>query len=105
MEVAAQAIESALDAFMVVIVDGGDHLLQEGRGRRDLEASLECDQAIDDGPWCHALPDIDLGPEGHQSWVRIIGVTEAVDEVSSVSQRDKAFATMLVLQPYTRQRN
>lgn len=50
VEVAAEALECALNSFVAVIVDGSEEFLEEGGARRDVEAPLERDQPVDEGP-------------------------------------------------------
>ena len=80
VEVAAQPMQRALNAFVPLLVDGLCDFL-EGRRRRDVEPPVELDHAIDQGPWRVVGPCSDLIAERHEARVRGLCVSEASDEV------------------------
>jgi len=64
-------------------VDRGDDLLEEWGARRDVEAPLECHQAIDDEPGSRVLVGGDLFLGGDQRGLLIVGLTKPLDEVEA----------------------
>jgi len=54
VEVAAQAMESALNPFMAVVMDRSHDLIQHRRGRWNVEPAIVGDHAVRERPWRHA---------------------------------------------------
>jgi hypothetical protein len=74
-------MERAVDALMPVVVDRGKDLLQERRGRRDVEAALQGDHAISDGPWGGAGAHADFIVDSHQRRISGLGMAQALHEI------------------------
>jgi hypothetical protein len=96
VEVTSQVLQGALDAFMAVVLQQGVPI--GGGARRDVEAPLECHQAIDKGPRSHVLIGGYLCFYCNQRWVLVIGLPEAVDEVEMWSKdgKDHGFLCVVV---------
>ena len=83
VEVTAQPMQRVLDALVVILMDRGDDLRQQRRRRRNVEAGVVGDKAVDDGPRRQALARGDLLLKRDQGWVRGLGLAELVDEVEA----------------------
>ena len=57
-----------------------------GVARRDVEAPLECDQPVDEGPGSCVLGGTDLLLDGDQRGVLNISLSQALDEVKARSR-------------------
>ena len=85
VEVAAEALECALDSFVAVIVNGSEEFLEKGGARRDVEAPLERDQPVDEGLGSRMLGGTDLLLDGDQCGVLKMSLSQALDEVKTRS--------------------
>ena len=85
MEVAMEALECALDSFVVAIVNGSEEFLEKGGAKRDVEAPLERDQPVDEGPGSRALGGTDFLLDGDQRGVLKMSLSQALDEVKTRS--------------------
>ena len=74
MEISTDAVQRALDAFVAVLVDGGEEFLQQGGARWDVEAPLERDQAIDEGPRSATLVGGDCFLDDNQGGFQLMGL-------------------------------
>jgi hypothetical protein len=72
-----------LDAFVAVIVHGGDELVEEWRRRRNVEVVVECHKAIVERPGARSLACCELLLERRQSRGDGVGLAEAVNEVEA----------------------
>jgi len=96
VEVAAEPVQSAVDALVAVIMYRGHDLLQEGRGRRYVQAPLVGDHVVDHRPRSGARARANLVVDGHQGWIRGLGVAKACDEVEA-GRRDRQEAAVVVV--------
>jgi len=68
-------VERALDALMAVVVHRSEHLMEQGRRRRDVEAALERHHAVDERPQCRALAGGELVAKSDQRRIRVVSLT------------------------------
>lgn len=61
-----QPMESALYAFMTVVVHDSEELLQQGRVRADADAAAVGEEAVTYGPWRRPRACRDLIAECHE---------------------------------------
>ena len=47
-------MQRALDAFVAVVVNGGDQLVKKRRRRRNVEAAVVGHEVVDEGPGARA---------------------------------------------------
>ena len=85
VEVVVEALECALDSFVAVIMNGSEEFLEKGGARRDVEAPLERDQPVDEGPGSRALGGTDFLLDGDQRGVLKMSLSQALDEVKTRS--------------------
>jgi len=86
VEIAVE-VERALNALVAVIVHGGEHLVEQGRRRRNVEAVVERDEAVNERPGACSRAHRQLVLECHQRRVHGCGLLEAVD-VDEAGTRD-----------------
>ena len=84
VEVAAQPMESALDAFMPVLVHRHHDLLNKQRGWRNVEPSVVLHHVVGEGPGC-AVDTAGDPSERDEGQVCVLGVVKARDEVEARS--------------------
>ena len=83
VEVATKSVQRAVDALVAVIMYRGHDLLQEGRGRRYVQAPLVGDHVVDHRPRSGARASANLVVDGHQGRIRSLGVAKACEEVEA----------------------
>lgn len=81
MEVAAQAAQSALDPFMVVVMDGGEEHGQEGERLGNEQALLEQNQTIHNLPRLTQRTLLNLTAQATQFLICGCRLPELVQEV------------------------
>jgi len=74
-------MKRALDAFVPVLVNGHHDLLDQRGRRRDVETPPELNHAIDERPRGATRPLAEFIPDGDESWVSVLRLTETRDEV------------------------
>jgi hypothetical protein len=74
-------MEGALNAFVAIVMDSHDELVEEGSTWRKVEAPLERYQSVHHCPWGSPLVAGDLVAEGNESWVLLVGSAQTLDEI------------------------
>ena len=74
MEVPAEAMQRALDAFVTVVVNGGDQLVKKRRRRRNVEAAVVGHEVVDEGPSARARARRELLLQRHQGRISSVGL-------------------------------
>ena len=75
VEVAAETVQRALDVLMSVVVHRGEHLVEQGRRRWDVEVAVKSNEPVAERLGRHTCTRRQLLLECHQHRVRGRGLT------------------------------
>lgn len=90
-------VQGALDTFMSIVVHRGKEFLEKGGTGQDVEAPLECHQAINKGQRAHALIGCYFCFDRNQRGVLVMGLTEAIDEIETWSEDSEDHGFLYVI--------
>ena len=87
MDVAAESVESALDALMSIFVHRLHKLLQQRRAWRYVEVAAVLHHVVHHRPRHAAGAAADFLPKGNHGWVPLVGLAKTHDEVETGGPR------------------